>query len=87
MQRRKSELFRTCLAKLKFLAVPKRCIIDMMETRTIEEQLKLELCKNLKAWFPYDLKESATSAITIGDQSALRRRHMETLFFSASAMI
>ena len=32
-----------------------------------------------KAWFPYDLKESATSAITIGDQSALHRRYMETL--------
>ena len=35
-----------------------------------------------KAWFPYDLKESATSAITICDQSALRRRHMKTLFSS-----
>ena len=35
-----------------------------------------------ETWFPYDLKESATSAITMGDQSALRRRHMETLFSS-----
>ena len=34
---------------------------------------------NIKAWFPYDLKESA---ITISDQSALRRRHEETLFSS-----
>ena len=29
------------------MTVPK-CIIDMMETRTIEEQLKLKLCKNLR---------------------------------------
>ena len=36
----------------------------------------------IKPWFPYDLKESATSAITIGDQSVLRCRHMETLLSS-----
>ena len=29
------------------MTVPK-CIIDMMETRTISEQLRLKLCKNLR---------------------------------------
>ena len=29
------------------MTVPK-CILDMMETRTIKEQLRLKLCKNFK---------------------------------------
>ena len=43
----KTRLFLKTILLKTFMTVP-TCTIDMVETRTIYEQLKLKLCKNLR---------------------------------------